>query len=182
MVEDFSRPIRQQQPTKIRGIAKSKEVWKPLVERWLVVNIDAAFSSEKAAGALIARNSKRDVMFTASKMFEPMTAELIDFRTLKWAPEVATTKNWPRMEWRCDALRVINQVQRGTYPCIWDSWDLVWGIRSLLAGRIWSLVWTPREANLDANKAPKFVVKSNVEFCFDLGSAEGIPLVFLFSV
>lgn len=90
-----------------------------------------------------------------------------------------TEKNWSRVEWRYDALRVVNQVLNGFDSCIWDFWDLVWGIRNMFASQMWSLVWTPRETNMAADKAAKLAVQSNVEFCFDVVSTKGLPSAFM---
>lgn len=104
------------------------------LEGLLAINTDAALTTGHATGAMIAQIFKGEVVFLATKRFDPQTAEQLEIRTFEWAMEVAKSKDWPRVDWRCDAQRVVNQVQANATPSSWDSWELLWNIRNGLAG------------------------------------------------
>lgn len=45
--------------------------------------------------------------------------------------------------------------------------------------KLWTITWTPRQANVAADTLAKMAAKSGVSFSFDYLSAEGIPSALL---
>ncbi|KAF3451143.1 hypothetical protein FNV43_RR07234 [Rhamnella rubrinervis] len=85
-------------------------------QRWLKINVDAAFQRSRAAAAMVVRNGDGKLLWLSSFLFtcrSPFEAELV---SLNWASKLAETKNWRNIQWEVDAKEVVKIVHSMEEP------------------------------------------------------------------
>ncbi|XP_015895749.1 uncharacterized protein LOC107429552 [Ziziphus jujuba] len=84
--------------------------WTPPQSGRICINTDAACNPDKSAIALIARDDKWKDMLIAAKPVPPLRVEMAELKAIEWALTIAKEFDWPYVDWLCDFLSVVNQI------------------------------------------------------------------------
>ncbi|KAF3438278.1 hypothetical protein FNV43_RR21039 [Rhamnella rubrinervis] len=139
---------------------KSK-VWKPPTNRWLKINIDAAFKDNSAAAAMDVRDSTGTPLFLATQLFSCLSSYNVDAKilALNWASTHAKECNWKNIIWVTDAKEVANTVLEASTPANWNSWYEIQSLKERFLCEDWILEWNNREANCLADLEAKYTLQ-----------------------
>lgn len=134
--------------------------WSPLAEGGLAVNTDAAWKDGSGAMAVVVRDSKKGFLLIATRLINARCSEEAKVRTINWASTMLESKNWEKLEWRCDAARVVDQIQHPGEALKWSTRNHILEIRNMFITNWWKIAKVTRESNCIADCAAKLTLLS----------------------
>lgn len=107
VVEEFGRVLAKTPP-----ITKPKAMisWKPPKFGTIAINADASVGNGSFAWAMVGRDHTGKLVFFSSRWGTGSTPLEAECKALAWAAKIAFDYGWQEMEWRSDAMAIINQV------------------------------------------------------------------------
>lgn len=86
-------------------------IWKPPLEGWVKVDVDASHGESGSIAAFVARDHEGNFLFFSSKQVEAFSSYEAEVLALEWATEYANTCSWRHVQWEIDAANVVFEVQ-----------------------------------------------------------------------
>ena len=85
-VEEFSSSILNGiNSTAGPSYVTERNLWEPPTEGWIKINTDASFKDGNAAFAMVVRDSRRNLLYAASKLGKSSNPHLAEIKAINWA-------------------------------------------------------------------------------------------------
>lgn len=92
----------------------------------------------------------------ATKCIETESAELVELKTVTWASSLLEDKGWKKLDYTCDAKRVVDMVSDRRELTYWWYRNDIIEVKSRFFRFNWVLEWTARERNSGAEAVAKY--------------------------